>query len=259
MKKVIIPIIVICIIFILIILLSITNNNSSENEINISNEENNSIIEKNTTKNLDIVNTSTETMNNAESNKNVRMPYSSEHFIGDEYNTESLKKYLENLGFKNIEVSHMNSTPASNNIVLDVKYKTWSMGKYKQWNENEELDKDWTIQITENTNYILTRDNCEDLAKLLDDPNYDHNLFIYKYKGKTILFKAIVTNNDTDSEHGNQYPNVDVKSVTSDRIIHIWQKKPENLTIGDEILIKSEVKEKFNNWPTFYLENAIIN
>ena len=263
MKKIIIPILVIFIIFILMILLSDTNNTGKENKINIVNGENNQIIENivenNSINNLDKFNTSNETINNAENNKNIKMPYSSQYFIDKEYNAEELKRYLENLGFKNIEVNQGGSTPVNENVIIDVKYKTWSMGKYKQWNENEELDKDWIIQITENTNLILTRDNCEDLAKLLDDPNYDHNLFIWKYKGKTIQFKAIVINNDEDSKHGSQNPNVDVKSITSDRTIHIWQRKPENLTVGDEVIIKSEVKEKFNSWPTFYLENATIN
>lgn len=122
----------------------------------------------------------------------ITMPYSSEDYVGDKWDVETLTKHFKDLGFKNIETSGFEPDEDDfRNNIFSVSIRPGIFFE-KQWEKGDTFKAKNTITILYNNKPLLKKKNCPDLKTILTSKDMDYLDFAEKYDGHYVKFKGHV-------------------------------------------------------------------
>ncbi|MBE7021272.1 MAG: hypothetical protein E7411_07585 [Ruminococcaceae bacterium] len=148
--------------------------------------------------------TACDSVSDSSSNGKIKMPNSTEYYIGSEWTIESLTGHLKELGFTNIR--SVPCEPDDDNYEINIRemYIQTGMFSTDPWEAGEEYKPDAEISIYYNEIPLLTIDNCPDLKTALYSTDIDYMTFANKYDGRYVEFDAYVYDHITymgDTSH----------------------------------------------------------
>lgn len=129
---------------------------------------------------------------NSSDAEKIKMPNSTEYYIGSEWTLDTLTEHLNELGFTNIRP--IPCKPDDNNYknnILEMYIQTGAFST-DPWKAGDEYKADAKIEIYYNEAPMLTVDNCPDLKVALYSTDLDFKTFITEYDGKYVEFDAYI-------------------------------------------------------------------
>lgn len=189
-------------------------------------------------------------------NETIKMPHSSDYYIGSEWTNDTLTEHFKELGFTTIEsiACDPDDDKFQNNIFELYVCSGW-LSSTNTWQEGEEFEPDTKIKIYYNEIPMLTVDNCEDLNTILTSTDISYSSFCKRYDERYVEFEAVVTEHltyDAGTSHI-----IDVKGIGKKGLeIRIGDRTLENsidesVEIGDTVLVRGKIS---NRWAKYYKE-----
>lgn len=131
--------------------------------------------------------------------KKITMPKASSQYLTSSWTIDSLKKHFLELGFSDVIVSPLNGQQEDmRKEVLDITIDEGGLlGTYtSKWSAGDSFRSYAKVTIYQNSNKVLTVDNCADLKTILTSTEMDYLEFASKYNNKYVEFDAHIVKND---------------------------------------------------------------
>lgn len=200
---------------------------------------------------VDSTEVSTESTNN--SNGKIKMPHSSDYYLGTEWTYESLSEHLTGLGFTNIigvECSPNEDNYKKKITALEISYH---FGKEDPWNEGDEFEPDRAIRIYYISPELMTPENSEDLQTILSSSSISYTSFCKSYDERYVEFEAVVVEHLTYD--GGTSHIIDVKGPNQEGLLirigdRTWGNDIDlSVQPGDSVIVSGQIS---NRWAEYF-------